>query len=385
MTMTVLYIANIRFPTEKAHGLHIVKMCQALARSGADVKLVVPKRKNVIFGDVFEYYGVEKKFDIEYLPVVDCVGAGFFGYWVTQLSFILSLLRRKYNKIEDMILTRDEWSGWVLAAVGFRVFYDMHGFPVKWMCLWKRSMQRMRGIICTNGWKIEQCHNIFGIDYKKMVLARNGFDPKLFCVNISKEEARERVGLPLDKNIVLYSGHLYDWKGVDTLARAASFCGQGAIFVFLGGSVREINEFAKRVDLCDNILVLGQKSHREIPLYLKAADVLVLPSSRRSSNPRFIDYSLFDTSPIKLFEYMASRRPIVASDLPSLREVLNEKNAIFAESDNPEDLAQAIEKVLKDRESGEELSEQAHRDVQQYTWDNRAKIVLDFINDILNR
>ena len=381
--MKLIYIANIRFPTEKAHGVHIVKMCEALARNGVEVKLVVPERKNQIENDLFEYYGVKKNFEIKYLPVIDFVGSGFLGYWVTQISFIIALLRQKFDKSESIILTRDEWSGWVLASKKYRVFYDMHGFPVKWKFLWKKSMKIMRGIICTNEWKIERCQRIFDIGRNKMVLARNGFDPELFSVSVSKNEARKKLNLPENKKIILYSGHLYDWKGVDTLAAAAVIRRQD-LFVFVGGSDLEVTEFVKRIDLCDNILVLGQKPHPDIPWYLKAADVLVLPNSCQSSNSRFADYSLFDTSPIKMFEYMAAERPIVASDLPSLREVLNEKNAILVKSGSSESLVKAVDLILTDERLGAELAEQARHDVQQYTWENRGKIVLNFIKRIFS-
>ncbi|MBI5401600.1 glycosyltransferase family 4 protein [Candidatus Wolfebacteria bacterium] len=380
--MKLIYIANIRFPTEKAHGVHIVKMCEALAQNGAEVVLVMPERKNYIKKNIFEYYGVKKIFEIKYLPVIDLVGSGFLGYWISQAYFTIALLRQKFNKSECVILTRDEWSGWILAVKKYRVFYDMHGFPVKWRFLWKRSMKRMSGIICTNEWKMEQCHNVFGISRQRLLLARNGFDPELFSIAVGKNEARRILNLPEDKKIILYSGHLYDWKGVDILAAAAPIRLED-LFVFVGGSSREVEEFVKRIDLCDNILVLGQKRFQDVPIYLRAADVLALPNSCRSSNSRFVNYSMFDTSPIKLFEYMASGRPVVSSDLPSLREVLNKKNAVFAKPDDHESLAKAITSVLTGEKLSAELAEQARQDVQQYTWNNRGKIILDFILRIL--
>ncbi len=200
-------------------------------------------------------------------------------------------------------------------------------------------------------------------------------------MNIDKAEARKKTNLPQDKKIAIYSGHLYDWKGVDTMAKTAIVM-PDILFVFVGGSDQEREGFAKRVKLCDNILIIGQRPHNEIPLYLKAADVLILPNSCQSANPRFADYSLFDTSPIKMFEYMASGRPIIASDLPSLWEVLNKKNAIFVESDNSDDLARAIRTVFGGEKFGEELASQANKDVLQYSWGNRAKIILDFIERI---
>ena len=73
---------------------------------------------------------------------------------------------------------------------------------------------------------------------------------------------------------------------------------------------------------------------------------------------------------------MAAKRPIVASDLPSIREVLNEGNAILVEPDNPKALAQCIKKAL----TSDDVSQKAFEDVQEYTWDKRVKKILKFIN-----
>lgn len=375
--MKLLYIANARIPTEKAYGINIIKMCQALAMVGAELTLVIPQRKNAIKQDVFSYYGVEKNFIVEYVPIVDFVAKGFLGYWISQLFFSLKLLFKKIDK-GIPILTRDEWSGWLLAKFGYQVFYDMHGFPVTWQWLWKLSMKSMRGIFCTNQWKIEQCNRRFGIPREKLVLARNGFDEQSFAVELTKKEAREKTGLPVDKRIVIYTGHLYDWKGAEILAEAAKTL-PDILFVFVGGSKTEVNDFSSRYRQNNNILFLGQKSHKDIPLYLWSADVLVLPNSVKSENPRFTGYSVFDTSPIKMFEYMASGRPIIASDLPAIREVLSEKNAILVASDSPDLLAETIKDFLAHQEKFDSLAKQGLVDVVEFTWKKRAEKILEFI------
>ena len=58
----IIYLANVRLPTEKAHGIQIVKMCEAFAGLGLEVELVVPNRLNSIQDDIFDYYGVKKNF-----------------------------------------------------------------------------------------------------------------------------------------------------------------------------------------------------------------------------------------------------------------------------------------------------------------------------------
>ena len=79
---------------------------------------------------------------------------------------------------------------------------------------------------------------------------------------------------------------------------------------------------------------------------------------------------------------MASKRPIVASDLPSIREILNEENAVLVEPNNPEALAEGIKKILQNPELADKISKQAFRDVQNYTWQKRAQKILGFINRV---
>lgn len=380
--MNLIYITNSRIPTEKAYGLQTVSMCNAFAQAEVRVTLVIPGRKNQIKEDLFEYYGLKKNFAVKYITIIDAIGIGRrFGFWVTRLSYVWSVLLSPLlaGQADTVIFTRELLSGLLLRWRGHRVFYDMHGFPVKWLWFWRFACRRMTGIVCTNQWKIKQCQKVFNISEKKLWLARNGFDDNLFRQNWEKRAARDKVGLPQDKSLALYTGHLHDWKGADTLAKVAQAM-PDVLFVLVGGNKSEIEEFKKNNGQQDNILMPGQKPHQEIPIYLQAADVLVLPNSAEAKDPRYIVYSKYDTSPLKLFEYMASGRPIVASDLPSIAEVLNENNAVLAQADNPDSFIEAISKVLRDSELAQSLTVKAKRDVAKYSLSNRANGILSFIN-----
>jgi len=81
-------------------------------------------------------------------------------------------------------------------------------------------------------------------------------------------------------------------------------------------------------------------------------------------------------SPMKMFEYMAAGRAIVTADLPVIREVLNEKNAIFCEPDDVGKWKVEIEKLLTDEPRRLELGRQARQDVQGYTWLARAEKIV---------
>jgi len=105
----------------------------------------------------------------------------------------------------------------------------------------------------------------------------------------------------------------------------------------------------------------------------KAVDILVLPNSGKT------EISRNRTSPMKMFEYMASKRPIIASNLPSIREILNENNAILVKSDDSEYLANNINLTFKETDFANKISIQAHKDVQDYNWNKRVEKILKFI------
>ena len=110
-------------------------------------------------------------------------------------------------------------------------------------------------------------------------------------------------------------------------------------------------------------------------MYLAAADVLVLPNTARTRmSERY-------TSPLKLFDYMAAHRPIVASDLPSLRDILTHENAILVGPDDASALRDGIRKILDDKAFGVQLAERAFEDVHRYTWQKRAAKILHFLGN----
>src|SRR5580704_10891635 len=106
--MKILYIANMRLPTEKAHGAQIMKMCEAFARQGCEVELMVPVRTNEIKEDPFVYYGVEKKFTVTYIRTPDTVGWGKLGFLLQSFWFALNASRAMTKTKFDILYGRDE-------------------------------------------------------------------------------------------------------------------------------------------------------------------------------------------------------------------------------------------------------------------------------------
>jgi len=144
-------------------------------------------------------------------------------------------------------------------------------------------------------------------------------------------------------------------------------------FLWVGGRPRDIESWRTRLanEGVKNITLTGYIDKSRLPLYQAAADILLMPYERMiagSSGGNSADIC----SPMKMFDYLAAGRVIVSSDLPVIREVLNENNAIFAA---PEDLAawqQALAGLLADPQKYQRLAVQARKDAAQYSWQARA-------------
>ena len=377
----ILYISNARIPTEKAHGIHIMKMCEAFA-SAAEFELVIPPRFNKIKEDPFKYYGIKRNFKIKKIPCIDLIpwdkyfkyfGLGYLPLWLESFTFSLSVFFYLLFKKADIIYARDK-SLLFISSFWRNFIFEAHTFPKNYF-LYAIFLKRLKGLVVITH-KLKGLFAERGMEPDKILVAPDGVDLKQFDIKDVKEECRKKLNLPFDKKIVLYSGHLYAWKGAQILAEASKYLRNDVEIYFVGGTAEDIQKFKIQIDGYPiSIKIVGHRPHSEIPFWLKAADVLVLPNSGKE------EISKHWTSPLKMFEYMASGGPIVASDLPSIREILNEENAILVEPDNPSALAQGIKDVLNNHSLSDKISRKAFLDVQQYTWKKRVeKICQKLIN-----
>jgi len=361
------YIANIRLPTEKAHGIQIMEMCRAFALAGKEVELIVPKRGNALKVPPFEYYHMEPTFSIKFLSCVDFLSWGWLGFWLQQVSFSEHVSWYLLNHGGEFY-TRNPLVALMLKLMNKEVIWEGHQGETNFLIKILISI-RLKMVMITNG--LKNLYVSMGADPKKIFVSPDAVRIEEFAKKISREEARNKTGLSGEK-IVLYTGHLYDWKGADILAQASKLLPESISVNFVGGTDHYLELFREAYGEVPNIKIWGKKPHQAIPLYLASADILVIPNSGKGN------ISKLYTSPMKLFEYMASGRPIIASDLPSMREVLGESIAYFFKADDPKDLARVIKLSLENTEEANRKAEKAFQVVQNYSWENRARNILEF-------
>lgn len=373
-TKRLFLIFHGRYPSEKAASLFAAKSAEAFVGEGVAVTLIVPRRIRRIGADHRRYYGLSQDVPVVYLPTIDGIAFGIFerlAFRISLACFSLStFIYLLLAAAKEDIVYSTEVLPLLVASMRFRTScFEMHDYPERSLALYRLLFSRITHILITNRWKLERFRTEFPAYADKAFYEPNATSVEEFSSTLSQGEARMRLGLP-DGPSVVYTGHLYAWKGVDTLASAAAHVA-AAVYI-VGGTQKDVAAFKERWGHLPNLHVTGYRPHEEMPLWQRAADVVVLPNSGKEK------ISEHYTSPMKLFEYMASGTPIVASKLPSIEELAGEGRAILVAPDDADALAAGIAKALSGGTQKE--SERARDWIQDHTWQKRAARVLERIS-----
>lgn len=382
----IVYVTSTRFPTEKAHGLATVKICEAFADNGCEVDIIAPRlwRKDNI--DIFQFYRVKNNFQIFKIPCIDLMPIKIFEkltFILQSVSFSIFLIPYvifKYRgDIKNFIFfSHDYIPLYFMTFLPVKIFYDVHHFPGN-SFMYKRVMKKSFGFASQTNWKIKALSEKFSINSNKIVYWPNGTDIDEFKNVISKEKAKIELKIPPNNKIVMYTGQLLDWKGVDSLIKSTKILPKDFLIYIIGGSERDVNN-CKNITAEANdkrVVFVPFQPHHKIPLWLRAADVLVLPNTGKQK------VSLYYTSPMKLFEYMMSGTPIVATRIPSIEEVVGDREVFFAQPDNPTSLARQIKEAATNIKVASEKSKSVMKTALSYTWHMRAKKIEDHMTSLL--
>jgi glycosyltransferase involved in cell wall biosynthesis len=183
---------------------------------------------------------------------------------------------------------------------------------------------------------------------------------------VTRAEARRELGLADGRAVVVYTGGLLEWKGVDLLVEAARELGEVQV-VIAGGMDADAARLRRAARGVANVRIDGFQPPQRVALYLAAADVGVVPN--RSRPPISARY----TSPLKVFEAMAASLPLVASDLPSLRELLTHgEDAWLVQPDDAGTLAEGLRRILADDALRAGLARRLGERAARHTWDARS-------------
>jgi len=380
----LLYVVNGRIPNTRANSIQIVNTCEAIGATGTELTLVTP----MFFGPknaLSKQYDIEQTFthvkilalDIPHFPLQFFVRSWTFFLSVNMYLFFV-LIKTFFTGKKMVVYARGEVVFSLLPlSYLVPVFFETHQIR-NYESLYQVVLRRVKGIVVITDRLKKKFVEEYGIKKDKIVVARDSVNLQKFSDVVADKVIWVKHGIRTDKKIVVYTGTLSSEKGVDTLAASAEYVGENTQIVFIGGNQSHAEAFKEKYKASNNIFVLGYVEHEYIPKYVAAADVLVLPDL-------FTDtYANLYTSPMKLFEYMASGRIIVASDVPSLREVLTDDTAIFFESGDAKALASKIEEALKSYHVAQKNGRNAQEVVSDFTWSKRGERVLNHIAECIS-
>ncbi|NWG08366.1 MAG: glycosyltransferase family 4 protein [Chloroflexi bacterium] len=372
--MKIAVITNSRIPSLTANSIQAMKVCQALVQTGHDVRIFAPREaKPVPNEELARHYGLRIVPSLEWLPSIR---------QLKRFDFLFHAQRAAERYDADLIYTWLPQSAVVALWRGYPAVVEMHadvsGRMGAW---WLRRFWKARGqkrmTVTTRALKkaLERSAG-FGFEEDAVVVAPNGVELERYENFPDPPTARRRLMLK-NRLTIGFTGHIYPGRGADLLFELARQM-PGVNFLWVGGTPELVSYWQKRLETVGvkNVIMTGFVEHERIPLYQAAADVLLMPYGRSIAASSGQDIAEV-INPMKMFEYMASGRAIVSADLPVIREVLHERSAVFCEPGNVGAWKSAIESLLLDEKRRVKLGTQARRDVERYTWEERARKIMN--------
>ena len=380
--MRILYFADIRFPLERANGIQTMETCYALAERGHVVHLVVKPDTESPARDPFVFYGLPPNRSLVVERANAPAGAGLLA----RIGYMSFAFGRAFGKARaDVIMTRDLGVAAALlrVPVGMRapLVYESHGYAPDVSAALPDLIATAKPPSASKLQRLAQREEQVWRQSEGYVTITQGLADDLarrFGSRNNLAVVPDGVRLPAQapaplpsEPIVGYAGHLYAWKGVDVLLHALAHL-PAVHAIIVGGHEKEpdlerVKGLAASLGIANRVTFTGLVEPASVAAHLARAQILVLPNPASAISTHF-------TSPLKLFEYRAAGRAIVASDLPSIREVLRDnEHALLVTPGDADALAAAIRRVASDRPLAERLAGAAYAEAPNYTWARRAE------------
>ena len=370
----------------------IVRFCDALSRIVRKVKIVTVNIKLNEYenkkDDLYLLYGIERR--VEFVSLKSKIHQDKENVIARIKQVLLFLL----FSFKEFILKRQRNTpvvyfknySYIFVMLFLRIFmktkplllFEIHRLPKN---IFQRYLVKKADGIIANSYRL--VHNFINsvpnISIKKVVGTHQGVDiDYINRIRISKHEARKKLNLPEEKFLLIYTGKVYyGYKEIEYYIKLSEFIDSSMKIIIVGGRRDQVDKFRAITSSNKNIEFVSFVSPSEVFYYQFAADVLLL------YYPEGFDINEY-RSPGKLFEYMASGNPIIIADYPVLHEIVeHNESAYFVKKDDPVALLQSVLKLKENKSLRETLAVNALKRVEMFTWEKRAKQIVNFAESLL--
>ena len=367
--MRILFPTLARFPSDEAPAIQVANMAQAFAELGHDVTLVVPAAGDTgrSTQDVphDERFGFTPRYRVVTLSRTIHRGQ----------SYLHAARLARMAAAADLLFSRNLRACLLPALRGVPTVFEAHtlsgidGRQDRWVLRRLLRAPGLRGIVAISGALAHDLTEVLGVPADRMLVAHDAVRPSAGTTAPAGRGGALRVG---------YTGSLFPGKGAEVIPELAARC-PWAEFHVAGGPADAATGLERLLASqgTENVVVHGPIAPTDAIALQRSCDVLLAPFARRIESDSGHDIARW-TSPMKVFEYMASGRPIVISDLPVLREVLRpDIDALMVPPEDIEALVSAIRRLADDPSLGRRLADSALARIErEFTWDIRARRIL---------
>lgn len=370
--MKIACIATAQVPSITANSIQVMKVCHALARNGHEVTLYVPGKPAADWETLADLYGLSQPFPVRWLSALPLA---------KRNDFALRAVRLARRERAELVYTWAIQSAVMALVSGMPAVFEAHDLPTGRLGpLWMRVFLRLPGrrrLVCITRALRRALEARFAVRLPEhqVVIAPNGVDLDRYRDLPDPPSARAQLGLA-EGVTVGCSGHLYAGRGGELfLALAQAF--PQAQFLWAGGREEDVQSYRRLAQerALANVTFTGFIPQARLPLVQAAADILLMPYGKSVAGSSGGN-SAEICSPMKLFDYLAVGRAILSSDLPVIREVLDEDTAVFAPPEDAAGWIEALRPLLADAGLRRRLAERAHALAEQYDWQARQARIL---------
>ncbi|MEZ5975842.1 MAG: glycosyltransferase family 4 protein [Planctomycetota bacterium] len=380
----LVLVANTRLPSQRAQALQVLHAAAGFAAAGRPTTVLHALRRDTQVmprAELLAQYGVDAALPLEIrgLPCVDAIDRvprrlQYVPARVQEWTFARSAARAiRRDFAGARVLSREiETADRLRGRPG--LFLEIHRVPggrIRRAAL-RRAAASAAGVIAISGGVREDLESL-GVDPGAILVEHDAFDGARFAAMPNREEARRELSIPAERPLVVYTGGLLAWKGVDVLIEASRTL-PDVYFLIAGGMDQDVAAARGQAAGLDNVRLIGFQPPGCMPTLLAAADLGVVPNrSQPAISSRY-------TSPLKVFEAMAAGLPLVVSDLPSLRDILGDHQALFVAPDDPRALAAGIQQLFADPVRRRNLGQALGQARDHHTFAARAGRILEWMD-----
>ena len=351
-----------------------MKACSALAELGHDVRLwTLGSDPEMPWEALAKHYGVKNRFTVKWIAELP---------WPRGWLYSLRAVRAARRWRADLYYVWPYQAAALASRMGLPTLLELHDRPHGRMgpILFRRFLSGIgaRRVVITTKALLDWVRESYAelLDPPSTIVAPNGVELERYQNLPAPEEARILLDLPAQLTAG-YTGHLYRGRGLDLMVELAKHYPE-VNFLWVGGEETAVERWRTRLEELgiENVSLLGFLSNDELPMVQASCDVLLMPYERHIEVSSGGDTAAF-ASPMKVFEYLAAGRAILASDLPVIREILNESNSMLLPADDVAAWSDALGTLMSDPGQRNWLAAHAQEDAPQYSWIARAERALE--------